>query len=76
MDDITDSRDVSVSTLQEIVEDREAWHAAVNGVTTVGFNLATEQQQESRILFDIESCTFPTATSLQSEEIMRLNHLN
>ena len=32
MDDITDSRDVSLSKLQEIVKDREAWHAAVHGV--------------------------------------------
>ena len=30
---IIDSMDMSVSKLQEIVEDREAWHAAVHGVT-------------------------------------------
>ena len=27
------SRDVSLSKLQETVKDREVWHAAVNGVT-------------------------------------------
>ena len=30
---ITDSMDMSFSKLQEIVKDREAWHAAIHGVT-------------------------------------------
>ena len=32
MDDITDSMDVNLSKLQDIVKDREAWHVAVHGV--------------------------------------------
>ena len=32
LDSITDSIDVNLSKLQEIVKDREGWHAAVHGI--------------------------------------------
>ena len=43
-DGITDSKDMSLSKLQVIVKDREAWHSVVQGGLK---QLAVEQQQQS-----------------------------
>ena len=43
LDSITDSVNMSLSKPQEIVKDREAWHAAVHGFQRVRHDLVTQR---------------------------------
>ena len=47
LDSITDSMNMNVSKLWEMVKVREAWHAAVHRLQRVRYNLVTKQQQKN-----------------------------
>ena len=50
LDDITNSKDLSLSKLQEMVKDREAWHAVVHELT----ELDTNERLNNKFLYIVQ----------------------
>ena len=55
MDGITDSVDMSLSKLQEMVKDREAWHAVIHGVAESQTQLSNKRVHKNVCKEDKES---------------------
>ena len=53
MDGIIDSMDMSLSKLQEIVKDREDWHAAVHGVAELDMTKLLHNNKKPNIRYYI-----------------------
>ena len=68
LDGITDSMDMGLSNLWEMVKDREAWHTESMGLKRVGHDKVTEQQQNiilsvSELPVQLHGCCFSDTKS-------------
>ena len=59
LDGIIDSMDMGLGALQELVMDREAWHAAVHGVTRNRTRLRDWTELNWRLFLQLDYCAYP-----------------
>ena len=69
LDGITDFMDVSLSELQELVMDRESWHAAIHGVTKSWTRLS-DQTELNPVLKGIKQCKKFCVSSYRQLELI------
>ena len=73
LDGITDSMDMSVSELQELVMDREAWRAAVHGVAESDTNdRGTELNREDNNVLVSLALGFPGGSANAGDSRVRV----
>ena len=77
LDGITDTMDMGLGGLQELVIDRETWHAAVHGVTKCWTQLSdlTELNHFTRICFRVDLCVLVFPVTLWALSIHYLSFL-
>ena len=69
LDGITDSKDVNLSELQEMVKDREDWCAHFMGLQRVGHDLVTKQQQQCKYTTSVQFSRSVVSNSLRPHEL-------
>ena len=72
LDGITDSMDVSLSELRELVLDREAWHAAIHGVTESDTTALIDKSSRKSLHTYPETKLHPRANKFQR----KIHHTN
>ena len=73
LDGVTESMDMSLSKLGEIVKDREAWHAAIHGILESDMSKCTTAEESSDYEVQIHKLTHSDHTSVYTTLIMIYN---